>query len=347
MRVGIKKRAPLRVAGVGINATDTIIRLPRFPAVDSKLEVLSSSIRAGGQTASAMVACRRWGLGAVYVGKVGDDAAAKFQIAEMKRERVRAHWIRAKKTSSQNSYILVDQPSGERTILWQRAARITIAPRELHRRWLSGAGILLVDGHDTASATLAARWARQEKALVVADLDNVYPGVEALLEIIDFPVVSKDFPHKLTGQENVLESLPAILARFNSCAIVATLGRLGALAWDGQAFLLSPGFQADAMDTTGAGDIFHGAFVFGLARAWPLAAILEFACAAAALNCTAIGARGHIGTLREIAALRRSGRRSELAWSGAQLVEAARAAGVGVRPAKRFAVHACLVEAAP
>src|SRR5271154_647032 len=93
------------VVGVGINATDTIIRLPHFPALDSKVELLSSDVRPGGQVASAIVACNRWGLSARYVGKIGDDGAGRFQAQEMEREGVEAHWIVAPNCTSQTSFI--------------------------------------------------------------------------------------------------------------------------------------------------------------------------------------------------------------------------------------------------
>jgi sulfofructose kinase len=314
------------VVGVGINATDTIIRLPHFPALDSKVELLSADIRPGGQVASAMVACRRWGLSARYVGKIGDDAAGKLQMDEMAREGVEAHWIVAPGCMSQSSFILVDEPSGERTVLWNRDSKIALQPADLKREWISAAKVLLVDGHDTEAAALAARWAREENISVVGDFDNRYPGVEVLLEYVDFVVTSKEFPERLTGEKNLLKSLPTIFHRFKSRLTAATLGRHGVVAWDGERFLLCPGFRVHAADTTGAGDIFHGAFLYGLVREWRLEEILEFGCAAAALNCTAPGARGGIATLGEIAALRKTGERSELAYSAETLAEAGRAA---------------------
>jgi sulfofructose kinase len=317
------------VVGVGINATDTIIRLPHFPALDSKVELLSADIRPGGQVASAMVACRRWGLSARYVGKIGDDAAGKLQMDEMAREGVDAHWIVAPGCMSQSSFILVDEPSGERTVLWKRDSKISLQPADLKREWISTAKVLLVDGHDTEAAALAARWAREENISVVGDFDNRYPRVEALLEYVDFIVTSKEFPERLTGEKNLLKSLPTIFQKFKSRLTAATLGRLGAVAWDGERFLLCPGFRVHAVDTTGAGDIFHGAFLYGLVREWRLEEILEFGCAAAALNCTAPGARGGIATLGEIAALRKTGERSELAYSAEALAAAARAATSG------------------
>jgi len=312
--------------GVGINATDTIIRLPHFPAHDSKLELISAEVKPGGQVASAMVACRRWGLRSRYVGKIGDDAAGKFQTEDMAREGVEAHWIKARGCLSQSAFILVDGKTGERTVMWKRDPAIALRPGDLRREWVRGARALLVDGHDTAAATRAARWAREERIPVVGDFDNRYPGVKALLEYVDFPITSKDFPERLTGEKDLLRSLPKIFSKFKCHLIAATLGPLGVLAWDGAQFILCPGFRVRAVDTTGAGDIFHGAFLYGLLRRMKIKETLEFSCAAAALNCRAVGARGGIATLKEIEKLRRTGARSERAFASKALTMAARTA---------------------
>lgn len=315
------------VVGVGINATDTIIRLPYFPTLDSKVEVRSCEVKAGGQVATAMVACHRWGLSVRYVGKVGDDAAGRFQIDETAREGVVAHWIVADGCASQTSHILVDEASGERTVLWNRNSSIALRAEDLKREWILGARALLVDGHDTEAATQAANWAREANMPVVGDFDNRYPGVEPLLECVDFAIASRNFPERLTGEADLLKALPQISRRFKCRVAGATLGDMGAVLWDGKRFLLSPAFCVGAVDTTGAGDIFHGAFVFGLVRRWELEEILEFACAAAALNCTATGARGHIATLDEIEGFRQSAPRSEFAYTSESLGAAAIVAG--------------------
>jgi sulfofructose kinase len=314
------------VVGVGINAMDTVIRLPRFPAPDSKVQMISVETMPGGQVASAMVACRRWGLRARYVGKIGDDASGKQHIKIMKRERVDARWIIAKRRRSQFSFTLVDQSSGDRTVLWNRDPAIGLHSREIKRTWIRGASALLIDGHDTGAAAQAARWAREDGIPVVADLDNRYPGVEALLEYVDYPITSKDFPDRLTGERELLRSLPMIHAHFKCRLTAATLGCNGVIAWDGTQFLQCPAFRVKAVDTTGAGDVFHGAFVYGLVEGWPVDATLEFSCAAAALNCEAPGARGGIAPLQKIHALRRNGSRLPLAYSIAELNEAARTA---------------------
>ena len=276
--------------------------------------------------ASAMVACRRWGLRVRYVGKIADDAAGEFQREEMAREGVETNWINAPGSMSQSAFILVDEKSGERTVLWKRDPSIALRAKDLRREWIRGARALLVDGHDTAAATRAACWAREEKIPVVGDFDNRYPGVEALLEYVDFAITSKDFPERLTGEKDLLKSLPRIFSKFKCHLIGATLGPLGMLAWDGARFVLCPGFRVKAVDTTGAGDIFHGAFLYGLLRGMALEETLEFSCAAAALNCTTVGARGRIATLAEIENLRRHGARSERAFASKALTEAARTA---------------------
>jgi sulfofructose kinase len=312
-------RRAVDVVGVGINATDTIIRLPHLPTIDTKIELLSDEVKAGGQVASAMVACRRWGLRTRYVGKIADDAAGAFQRAEMRREKIESHWITAKGCASQIAYILVDEPSGERTVLWKRDSRIALRPSDLKREWIAGARALLVDGHDTEAASKAARWARAMKIAVIGDFDNCYPGVEALLEYVDFPVTSRDFPGRLTGEANLLHALPLMHARFDCRLTCATIGRLGAIAWDGSRFLLARGYRVNAIDTTGAGDIFHGGFLYGLLRDWSMEETLDFSCAAAALNCTAPGARGGIAPLEHIEDLRNNGVRSEMAYTKEEL----------------------------
>ncbi|MGC1105943.1 MAG: carbohydrate kinase family protein [Candidatus Acidiferrales bacterium] len=312
------------VAGVGINATDTMIDLPRFPEFNSKLELCSATVFPGGQVASALVACRRWGLSARYVGTTGDDSAATLQSRELQRHAVESHLIRIPHCTSQLSYILVDGRSGERTILWKRDPRLTLLPKHLQQDWITRSRILLVDGHDTASAAQAACWARAAQIPVVADVDNLYSGVEALLENTDYLFASREFPSRLLNITDLLVNLPEISQRFGCKVAGVTLGRLGCLAWDGARFHYCRGYQVAAVDTTGAGDIFHAGIVYGISKNWNLDVILQFSCAAAALNCTARGARGGIKSLPEIRKFMRTAKRSEPAFSLEQLARRAR-----------------------
>ncbi len=332
MNAPLNSKTPhVDAVGVGLNATDTIIRLPNFPAFDSKVKLISSDVRAGGQVASAMVACQRWGLRTRYVGKVGDDWAAEFQQQQLDAEHVESHLIREPNCASPASFILVDTRSGERTVLWGRDQRVELRPEEIKREWIESASALLVDGHDTAAAALAARWARESRIPVVGDFDNLYPGVQALLENVDYLISSSAFPARLTNESDVLKALRQIQAQFKCSLMAANLGRDGVVGWDGSRFHYSPAFQVNAIDTTGAGDIFHGAFVYGIVRGMRVGQNLEFSCAAAGLACTGIGARGAIATLDEIEQLIRSGKRHESRYRAADLEKAA-ASGRGATP---------------
>ncbi len=308
------------IAGVGLNATDTIIRLPHFPSLNSKVEFRSSEVLPGGQVASAMVACSTWGLKTRYAGKIGDDAFGQLQRDEMERAGVESHWIIALNCQSQSSFILVDERSGERTVLWKRDPRLELRPEEIQREWVVRSKFLHVDGHDCAGAAAAARWAREASIPVIADLDNLYPGVEALLENVDYLISSREFPARLGGDQNLMVSLKNISRRFGSRVAAATMGEDGVLAWDGTRFHYCPAFEITAVDTTGAGDIFHAGFAYALVQGWDLARALEFSCAAAGLACTAPGARGGIATVHCIEDLIRNGHRREAVYSQEQLV---------------------------
>jgi sulfofructose kinase len=301
------------VVGVGLNATDTLIPVHQFPTAGSKVEFRSANVLPGGQVATAMVACQSWGLRTRYVGKVGDDPAAALHRAEFARLEVETHLLTAPGCPSQQAFILVDD-AGERTVLWKRDDRLALAPTDLCRDWILNARALHLDGHDTTAATVAATWARSAGIPVVADLDELYPGVDALLPLVDFLITSLDIPGRISGESDLRKSLPAVRSRYGARLTAATLGHEGVLAYDGTQLHYAPAFRVETVDTTGAGDIFHAGFIYGLLQDWPLQRQLEFACAAAALNCTGIGARGHIAPLPEIEHLIATGQRHPRAF---------------------------------
>jgi sulfofructose kinase len=145
-------------------------------------------------------------------------------------------------------------------------------------------------------------------------LDELYPGVEKLLQSVDYLITSRDIPGRLMEEPDLRKSLPALHQRFGCRLTAATLGEEGVLAWDGQQFHYAAAFCVQTMDTTGAGDIFHAGFIYGLLQGLPLQRQLDFACAAAALNCTAIGARGGIQSVDSIERLIATGARHSLAY---------------------------------
>jgi sulfofructose kinase len=311
------------ILGIGENATDTVLQLPQFPALGSKIEILGAQVLPGGQVASALIACQRWGLRTHYVGVVGDDSAAEVHRRALRRAGVHTDLVNVPRTLSQMSFILIDSPSGERTIAWRRDPRLTVPPAFLQRNWITAARLLHIDGHDPATTSVAASWARASGIPVVADLDHITPGLLRLLPFVDYPVTSKEFPVYATGEKNLLKALPQFQRKYNSRAVCATLGVNGALAWDSTRFWYAPSYKVRVVDTTGAGDLFHAAFSYGLLHEWDLQRILDFACAAAGLNCEAMGARGGICALPKVNELLRKGTRNRALFSKSQLERAA------------------------
>lgn len=302
--------AKVDVVGLGLNATDTVLTVSEFPALGGKKRVAGSSMQAGGQVATALVTCRRLGLRARYIGKVGDDPAGRFQLASLRSEGLDlAHLRVVNGAPNQFAFIVVDQTSGERTIFWDRDPRLAVHPEELRPAAITHARALLLNGCDVETCIVAARWARRARIPVVADLDTVYKQVEKLFPYIDYLIASTDFLPALTGHTDPRKMLEYMAREYRVPAPGMTLGRNGALVYQAGNFHYSPGFVVKTVDTTGAGDVFRGAFIYGLLAGWEIARVLDFSNAMAALNCTALGARGGIKSQAEAEQLMATGAR--------------------------------------
>ncbi len=309
------RAAKVDVVGVGLNATDIAIEVPHFPAFNSKTEFVSSSWQAGGQVATAIVVCQRLGLRTKYVGSVGSDPAGLFQLESLRREGVDLGDVRqVANCPNQAAYILIDQNTGERTILWRRDGCLRLREQDLRPEMIRQARLLHVDGHDTAASTKAARWAREAGIPVTVDLDNIYPGLEALLDSVDYLISSESFPAQYTGEADLFRALERIRRRHPVRVAAATLGRDGVLALENDRFLYEPGFVISCRDTTGAGDVFHGAFIYALLEGWALPRVLQFSNALAGLNCRALGARGGIASRQEAEELMARGEHHSRRW---------------------------------
>jgi sulfofructose kinase len=300
------KLSKVDLVGVGLNATDTLIALETYPERGSKVEYSSARVLPGGQVATTVVACQHWGMSTRYVGILGDDDAATLHREAFSQAGVETRLIMVPGGTSPQSLILVDD-GGERTVLCRRDPRVALQPGHLDRQWIENARALHVDGFDTAAATVAARWARDAGIPVIADLDELYPGVEALLENVDYLIVSRNIPCRLMTEPDLEIAVRQMQRRYGCRLAAATLGDNGVLAWDGRQLLQIPAYRVPVVDTTGAGDIFHAGFIYGLLQDWPLERQLDFGCAAAALNCTASGARGGIQPVEAVEDLMATG----------------------------------------
>jgi sulfofructose kinase len=302
--IEIPANKPFDAVALGLNAVDHLIVVPHYPEFNSKIHFLSHTLAAGGQAATAMVTLARLGLRTRYIGKVGSDDLGRFQISSIESEGVESSGVSVVEGSeTQTAFIIVDQTSGERTILWNRDERLTIREDEVDREMVTSGRVLHLDGHDVAASIKAAEYSRAAGIPTVLDIDNVYPGAEGLLPLIDFLITSSGFPERMTGEANLERALKRLAGMTGALFVAATIGQDGALAYFEEQFIHSPAFAIECRDTTGAGDAFHGGFIYGLLAGFSVEGTLRFANAVAALKCRAIGARTALPVLDEVNSL--------------------------------------------
>jgi len=293
------------VVGLGLNAVDFLCIVPEFPAFDTKTEIVCYEKHGGGQVATAMVACSIWGLRTKYVGKGGGDDLGIFSLKSIEETGVDVSSVTIEReATNQFAFILIDRESGERTIIWHRDKKLLYEEGQLSKEEVCQGKILHVDGHDIEATLKAIAWAKEEGIFTVIDIDKVERKTPDLIRDVDFLITSSTFGPRLTGIEDREKALLA-LKRYNRGFLCATLGSKGAMAVVGDRIVYSRGFEVEAVDTTGAGDVFHAGFICGLIKNWDVMEILRFANAVAALKCTRMGGRS-VPTLEEVDSLLRA-----------------------------------------
>jgi sulfofructose kinase len=291
------------VVGLGQNTVDHLCVVGAHPAPDSKQRLAGYAVQPGGQVATALAALGRWGARTAYVGTFGDDDGGRRSRASLEAHGVDVSSAPPRAgTPNQLSVILVDAGSGERTVLWHRADALALAPAELPRERVETARVLLLDGVDVPAARAAAGWARAAGVPTVADLDLSCAAAAEVIPLVDVLLVSREFAAGHTGERDP-EAALGLLARAGAPVVGVTLGRDGVVARAGADVLRLPGCAVDAVDTTGAGDLFHAGFVWAMLGGLSLEEALRFANAAAALQCTRLGGREAIPALAAARAL--------------------------------------------
>lgn len=298
------------VVGVGLNATDTLLLVPRFPAYAGKEPFTQEILSPGGQVATAMVACAALGLRVKYVGTCGDDERGVMQMDSLRGTGIDIEDVQVRKgCANQSAYIVIDESTGERTVFWRRPDSLRLEPHEILPEMIAGARLLHIDGHDTAAVERAAQIAKLNQIPVTVDVDTVYHGFDRVLPFVDYLITSSEFPIRWTNENDPFKALEAIQDEYGMRIAGMTLGAHGCLARRDGRFYYSPAYVVNCADTTGAGDVFHGAFCYAVLRGLDLQEALDFSNAMAALNCTKIGARGGIARYEDAAALMAKGER--------------------------------------
>jgi sugar/nucleoside kinase (ribokinase family) len=299
----IVQKRDFDAVGVGLNAVDHLIVVPEYPAFDTKVRFTDYQKSAGGQTATAMVALQRLGLKTAYAGRFGSDDAGTFGRAELEKEDVNLDFAETiQGAANQVAFIVIDERSGERTIIWDRDDRLSYASDEAPVEIASQGRVLHIDAHDPPACAVMAQSAHAAGSIVTSDIDNIYEGLPELLPLIDVLITSAEFPHRLTGIDDVRASLIETKARYGCPIVGATLGARGAIIYMEGQFVESPAFEVPGgcRDTTGAGDAFHAGFIYGMLRDEDVESCMKLGNAVAALKCRALGGRAALPAEREL-----------------------------------------------
>jgi sugar/nucleoside kinase (ribokinase family) len=277
------------VVGLGENSVDVVYRVPGAPAPNAKLSVSSSRVFCGGQVATTLATCAAFGLRTAYVGTFGsDDNGSRIREALAARGVDTTH-ATVCDAPNRHAVIIVDERTGDRTVVWHRDTRLALGAGDVPRTILTGARLLHVDDLDEDASIEAARTARAAGLLVTSDIDRATGRTADLAASVSVPIFSWHVLSSLTGESDPEQALRKQGARHKGWLSV-TLGTDGAMLLDGDRLHHVPACEVDAVDTTGAGDIFRGAFIYALLRGQGPADVLRFAVAAAGLGCTKEGA---------------------------------------------------------
>ena len=294
---------PFDAVGFGLNAVDHLIVVPQYPEFDTKMRLIEHQQSAGGQTATAMVALRRLGLKTAYAGRFGSDVEGRFGLETLLADDVNVEFAEVVEGArNQIAFITIDGRSGERTIVWDRDDRLAYKPEEAPLEFGPLGRVLHLDAHDPPACVRIAQAAKKTGTIISADIDNVYEGLPELLPLIDIMIGSKEFPRRVTGIADEREALIELHARFGCTIVGMTIGAAGAVVYCNGEFIESRGYSAPGgcRDTTGAGDAFHGGFLYGFLTGEDLETSLQFANAVAAMKCSALGARTALPTEAEL-----------------------------------------------
>jgi sugar/nucleoside kinase (ribokinase family) len=292
------------VVGVGANSLDLVYVLPDYPRPDghAKLPILSHRLSPGGQVATALSTCAAMGLRTAYVGATGHDEHARLVREALQRRGVDLTHAVTREAANPFAVILLDERRGERVVLWHREPVLALDPGEIPAAAIGAARLVHVDDVDEAASIRAAILARAAGVPVTSDIEKVTPRTMDLVDAVSVPIFGEQVPEALTGEADPERALRT-LRRRHAGLLVATLGADGAMLLEGDRLIRAPAAQVQVVDTTGAGDVFRGAFIVAMLRGDAPEAMLRFANAAAAVSCTRMGAIASVPTLDEVEAL--------------------------------------------
>jgi sugar/nucleoside kinase (ribokinase family) len=283
--------------GLGCVAVDDLLYVPAYPAPETKVRLSRRERQCGGLTGTALVAATRLGARCAFAGTLGDDEDSQFVVDCFRSESIdTTHLLCRPGTRPIHSTIIVDEGRHTRTILFDLAGSVGADPVSPPEEVIRAARVLYVDHYGIEGMTRAARIARTAGIPVVADLErNEWPGFDGLLALVNHLIVCRSFAEKLTGAAEPAAAVNRLWRDYRQ-VVVVTCGADGCWYRGGDAPQPRhlPAFPVTVADTTGCGDVFHGAYAAALAQDLPLAERVRFAAAAAALKATRRGGQAGI-----------------------------------------------------
>jgi sulfofructose kinase len=282
------------VIGIGQVCVDHLGRVKYYPDVEGRVELEEVTVRSGGPTATALIALSRFGMNVSFIGKVGDDDLGRKIALDLQKEGINTSFLIAEKgKETQFSFIPVEKQSGRRTVFWSRGNITPLKPKDLKKEVIIRSKAIHFDELFTEAIVEAARIAKESDIVVSMDAGGYEEGIEEIKGKVDLLITSQDFMTRYSGETNPREGIKK-LKEFRAIVATVTLGDKGSLTIYNNELIETPAYKIEALDTTGAGDVFHGAFLYGWLKNWGIDRILKFASATAAMNCLGLGAHGGI-----------------------------------------------------
>ena len=282
----------IKVVGLGQASVDYYGRLFDFPSENSKAELSDLHMSCGGPAATALVTLSRLGIPCSFLGSISDDIFGEEIAKNFEQERVDSSQLKITAgQTSQFAFIAISEDSGNRTIFWHRGNAPELITEDIDIRRFSNAKVLHLDGLMLYASMEAARQARDLGMTIVMDGGTLREGALKLASMVDILIVSETFARALLASNAPIEDALHSLKELGPSQVGVTLGQNGSIGLDDSGIIYQEAFPVKVVDTTGAGDVYHGAYIYGVLQGWEMGVCMQFASAAAALKCSALGAQ--------------------------------------------------------
>ena len=280
-----------KVVGLGACVLDTLISCDTYPTEDKKQKAESILLAGGGPVGNALVVISKLGVQAEVIGGFGSDNAGEYILGDFRKYGVGVENATVLQgATSFTSYIVLAKDNASRTCVFDRGT-VTDDPKNVQLSAIDGADVLHLDGNYLECAITAAKYAKQKGVKVSLDAGGLYAGIERLLPYVDILIPSAEFALGLTKETQIEAAMSALNEKYAPEILVVTDGSNGGYYWGNGRAVHYDSVKVKAVDTNGAGDTFHGAFVAAYCDGKTVAECCNFASKVAAYKCMHTGAR--------------------------------------------------------